>query len=99
MPSGPHPDKTLCEEAGVVSVAEAERLFDRAITAGLVSEQTTADNQAPRRIWLVDGECVFEARDGNVSPRRYHGFPLRDTTAEYHEVLAAWKARGCNSSS
>ena len=94
-PSGTHPDKTLCEHAGVTSASRANELFAAAIEVGLVSEQTDS-NDLPRRIWLrTDDGKVFEARAGGSRPGAYHGFPVLEHAPGRAEIEREWGALVC----
>jgi len=92
-PSAPRPDKTLCDEAGVLRRAFADDLLDRAIEGGLVSEGIGSPG-FPKQFWVVaqDGQ-VFEAMYGGSKPGLYHGYPIRRCDPFFDEVLMAWKRR------
>ncbi|MBK6688762.1 MAG: hypothetical protein IPG45_30090 [Deltaproteobacteria bacterium] len=53
-PSRPRPDATLCDEAGLLNKEQAERLLQRAIDRGLVSEASAAGGY-PKQLWAYDG--------------------------------------------
>jgi hypothetical protein len=90
-PSAPRPDKTLCDEAGISTRAEAEALFARAVHRGLVSEATTAAG-FPKQLWAVDDRGrVFEAMQGGTNPGAYHGYPIRRSDPLHARVLDAWE--------
>ena len=75
-PSDPRPDKTLCDVAGVMRLAEAQALLSCAIEGGLVSEAVTADG-VPKQRWAIDDRgWVFEAIHGGSRPGAYHGYPI-----------------------
>lgn len=88
-PAAPRPDKTLCEEAGVVQIAAARDLLDRAIDQGLVSEATTQEG-FPKQLWVVDNDRVFEAMYGGNVAGCYHGYPIRRADPLFDEVVRAW---------
>jgi len=90
-PAAPRPDKTLCDEAGVVSRAQAEALLARAIEAGLVSDSLVPGTCFPKQLWVVDEQGrVFEAMYGGSRTGRYHGYPIRRNDPLHDEVVAAW---------
>lgn len=76
-PFAPRPDKTLCDEAGVNSLAYARELLEKAAREGVVSKEKVGSG-LPKRLWVVadDGQ-VFEAIYGGSRPGAYHGYPLR----------------------
>ena len=89
-PAAPRPDKTLGDEAGVFSLAEAQRLLRRAVERELVSE-ATGFGGFPKEIWVVDeDENVFEAIQGGSTVNAYHGYPIRRSDPFYKEVRRAW---------
>lgn len=89
-PTSPRPDKTLCDEAGVLSKAAALPLFQKGVSRGLVSAATTG-NGYPKQIWVVDGEFVYELMYGGSQAGCYHGYPIRRNDPLYGEVRAAWE--------
>ncbi len=91
-PAAPRADKTLCDEAGICRLEEASELFDRAIAAGLVSEQFVG--QFPKYMWVIDGEGrAFEAIYGGSRTGRYHGYPIRRSNPFFDEIVDAWNRR------
>jgi hypothetical protein len=87
-PAAPRPDKTLCDEAGVFERRTAERLLQKGIENGVVSEATAAGD-LPKQIWVVDERGrVFEAMHG--SSGCYHGYPIRDNDPLFEEVKKRW---------
>jgi hypothetical protein len=90
LPPRPRRDATLCDEAGVTTRAEAEKLFSRGIERGLVSV-ATAHGGFPKQIWVVDEEGrVFEGMYGGSQAGYYHGYPIREVDPLHDEVLRAW---------
>jgi hypothetical protein len=89
-PADPRPDKTLCDEAGIHSRAEAGRLFRLGMERGLVSVATAGDG-LPKQFWAVaeDGR-VFEAMYGGTGA--YHGYPIRRSDPFSEVVTRAWRA-------
>jgi hypothetical protein len=95
-PASPRPDKTLCDEAGVSKVAIARSLLEKAIRAGLVSEDDVGG--FPKQMWVLDDSGhVFEVMHGVGG--RYHGYPIRRNDPFFDEVVDAWKRLECQSSS
>lgn len=88
-PAAPRRDATLCDDAEVLDLAAATRLFDSAIEHGLVSEGKTNTNY-PKQLWVVDGERVFEVMYGGSRNGRYHGYPIRKSDPLYDLVRSAW---------
>jgi hypothetical protein len=92
-PAAPRKDRTLCDEAGITSRADANALLDRAIDRGLVSNATTPEG-FPKQMWVVDEHGqVFEAMYGGSRPGRYHGYPVRRTDPLFQQVAEAWAGR------
>lgn len=92
-PAAPRPDKTLCDEAGVLRKEVSERLFQKAIDGGLVSE-TVANEQFPKQLWVVDEEgAVFEAMYGGSRTGHYHGYPIRRSDPFFQKITKAWSER------
>ena len=83
-PSGPRPNKTLCDEAGISRKAQAQALLLQAIDGGLVSEKTEFD--FPKHLWVKNGDHVFEAIYGGSKQGYYHGRPVRRSDPFYEEV-------------
>lgn len=89
-PARPRPDKTLCDEAGILSKAAAEELFRVGIERGLVSEARTTGG-FPKEFWVVDDEGnVYEAMYGGSRDGCYHGYPVRRNDSLFHEVTTRW---------
>lgn len=89
-PAAPRPDKTLCDEAGIVERARARDLLARAIEHGIVSDRDAGG--FPKQMWAVDEhEQVFEAMIGGTQQGHYHGYPIRQGDPLHAEILAAWK--------
>ncbi|MBN1612625.1 MAG: hypothetical protein JW940_38705 [Polyangiaceae bacterium] len=89
-PSAPRADKTLCDEAGVVRRADAQRLFDLAIERGIVSDSAAPDG-LPKQLWAVDNHGrVFEAMYGGSVAGRYHGYPIRRSDPLFGQISAQW---------
>ncbi|MEQ8765804.1 MAG: hypothetical protein RL885_17915 [Planctomycetota bacterium] len=87
----PRQDKTLCDEAGVFTLEEAQRLLSLAVERGLVSD-TTTHGGFPKQMWVVDEEGrVFEAMHGGSHDSHYHGYPIRETDPLHQLILSAWR--------
>lgn len=59
-PSNPRTSKSLCDDAGITTRAEAERLLRRGIELGLVSEQERGG--WPQNVWAVAANDRSDAR-------------------------------------
>lgn len=89
-PSKPRPDKSLCDDAGVFSKSEAERLLKEGVLRGLVSKQRRGG--FPQNIWAVSQTGVpVEAMLGNKVKGCYHGYPLMEEELFSRQVLEKWK--------
>jgi hypothetical protein len=92
-PASPRPDKTLCDEAGVVEKQVAIALFERAITVGLVSAKDRVQG-FPAQMWVVDDSGrVFEMIYGGSRTGRYHGYPIRRANPLFDKISLAWAVR------
>lgn len=89
-PAAPRPDKTLCDEAGVMKRAIASDLLQRAIERGLASEAVGAP-RFPKQLWAIDAEGqVFEAMYGGSKLGAYHGYPIRQSDPLFDEITEVW---------
>jgi hypothetical protein len=94
-PASPRRDKTLCDEAGIFTKAEAVRLLSEGVRRGLISEQKR--NGFPQNIWSVsNGRIPLEAQLENQETGVYHGYPMPQSDVFSQEILKRWK-RGNNS--
>jgi len=74
-PATPRPGKTLCDAAGPISKAEAERLLRSEIGKGMLSH--CEHDQWPKNVWAVSQSGgVFEAQLENAGQGVYHGYPM-----------------------
>lgn len=90
-PSNPRSAKSLCDDAGIVTRAEAERILRRGAELGLVSEQSR--NGWPQNVWGVAANgTVVEAMLDNVEQGTYHGYPMLRGDALADEVRERWSA-------
>ncbi len=88
-PAQPRADKTLCDEAGIVSKAEAERYLVKGVQRGMVS--SAGPDGFPKHVWAVtDGGVVLEAKYNNVGPGSYHGYPLFKPDPFRKAILDRW---------
>lgn len=89
-PALPRPDKTLCDELGILKKDEAQELLREGVRRGLISEQER--NGYPQNIWAVSnsGEPV-EAQLENEYQGTYHGYPLPSTDPFRQMVLERWE--------
>ena len=89
-PAQPRPDKSLCDDLGIFSKVEAERLLQEGARKGMVSQARREG--FPQNIWAVtsDGSPV-EAQLENASSGVYHGYPMPDTDPFARQVLLKWR--------
>ncbi|MCK5797971.1 MAG: hypothetical protein KAI47_12335 [Deltaproteobacteria bacterium] len=88
-PATPRPDKTLCDDAKIFSVAVARELLCAGIQRGLLSVQER--NGFPQNIWAVTEEgVVLEAQLENQKTGAYHGYPIPETDPLRQKVIAWW---------
>ncbi len=88
-PSQPRPDKTLCDEARIFKVAEAQRWLEEGVRRGVISP--TMQDGFPKHIWAVTDEgVVLEAKYNNEGPGNYHGYPLFEPDPFRQVVLNRW---------
>lgn len=86
-PSGPRPNKTLCDEVGVFRRAEAVSLLRAGLERSMFSEQER--NGWPQNIWAVtDSGAPVEAQlEGDGV---YHGYPMPEEDPMSEEILKIW---------
>jgi len=88
-PSAPRRDKTLCDEAGIFTRAEALRLLKAGIERGLVSAH---DSGPPQNVWAVTADGIpVEAQLENEGLLTYHGYPMPAADPLRREILARWQ--------
>ena len=88
-PSQPRPDRTLCDETGITTRAEALRLLREGIERGLISVKTRGD--FPQNVWAVTNEGVpLEAQLENQVQGTYHGYPMPSADDFREQVLELW---------
>lgn len=89
-PARPRPDKTLCDEVGVLTRIEATALLKDGMRKGLISEQERGS--FPQNVWAVtsEGEPV-EAQLENSAQGIYHGYPMPESDPLRAVVLERWK--------
>ena len=89
-PSAPRPAKTLCDEVGIFSRTEAQRLLQAGYEQGLCSVQNR--NGWPQNIWAVtdEGEPLEAQLEGDGV---YHGYPMPEADPFREEVLKRWNPR------
>ena len=88
-PAQPRPDKMLCDDAGIVRVADAAHYLREGMRKGMVSEIDS--HGYPRYVWAVtkDG-IVLEATRTNAGLGEYHGYPLFEPDPFRDVVLDRW---------
>ena len=88
-PSQPRPDRTLCDEAGIFRVADAQRWLQEGARRGLLS--AVPQHGYPKHIWAVTDEgIVLEAKYNNAGSGHYHGYPLFEPDPFRQIVLNHW---------
>lgn len=88
-PAQPRPDKTLCDEAGVLGVADAQHWLREGVRRGLISADPRQGY--PKHVWAVtDDGIVLEAKYNNEGPGHYHGYPLFEPDPFRQIVLSHW---------
>lgn len=88
-PSNPRTSKSLCDDAGITTRAEAERLLRRGIELGLVSEQERGG--WPQNVWAVAAnDTAVEAMLDNEQQGTYHGYPMLSDDPLADEVRRRW---------
>ena len=89
-PSQPRPDKTLCDEAGIFKVADAQRMLEEGVRRGMISD--FSQDKFPKHIWAVTNRgVVLEANYNNEGPGNYHGYPLFDPDPFRKLALKHWE--------
>src|SRR4051794_5366607 len=73
-PVSPRPGKTLCDGAGQVAKADAERLLRAGLKKDMLSEQRRSG--WPKNVWAVHEGQAFEAQLENSDQGVYHGYPM-----------------------
>ena len=88
-PAQPRPDKTLCDEAGILTVEEAEHWLKEGVRRGMISP--IAQDGFPKHIWAVtDKGIALEANYNNEGPGHYHGYPLFEPDPFRQIILKRW---------
>ncbi len=89
-PAAPRPDKTLCDRVAVFEKAQAQKLLEKGVERGLVSEQMR--NDFPQNIWSVTPQgAPLEAQLENRELGTYHGYPLLPHDPLHKKVLEWWE--------
>ena len=88
-PAEPRDDKTLCDDAGIFTKSEAQRLLREGVQRGLISEQ--ARGEFPQNVWAVtEGGCPLEAELENRTQGTYHGYPVPGNDPFRERILERW---------
>ena len=90
-PVNPRPAKTLCDAAGPMAKADAERLLRAGFTKGMFSEQRRGE--WPKNVWAVDEDQAFEAQLENSEQGVYHGYPMPIDDDFRITILREWARR------
>lgn len=89
-PSLPRQGKSLCDDAGIFSRAEALKLVQEGLRRGLVSVQHRQG--WPQNVWAVTVKGVpLEAMLENAVAGVYHGYPLAEGDPLAGQVLERWE--------
>jgi hypothetical protein len=89
-PSNPRTTKTLCDDAGIVTRVEAERILRRGVEIGLISAQSR--NGWPQNIWgVAQNGVAVEAMLENAELGTYHGYPMPSEDPLEVEVRLRWR--------
>lgn len=89
----PRDDKTLCDNAGIFTRAEALRLLREGVKRGLISAQKRG--AFPQNIWAVtDDDYPLEAQLENRVQGTYHGYPLSQNDYLASQILEHWQRYG-----
>lgn len=90
-PAQPRDDKTLCDNAGIFTKEEAQRLLEEGARRGLISKQRRGDNLLPQNIWAVTADGYpLEAQLENRVQGTYHGYPVPDSDPFRERILERW---------
>ena len=86
-PSVPRPGKTLCDEVGIYSRAEALALLRAGFERGTFSAQER--DGWPQNVWAVTGagEPLEAQLEGQGA---YHGYPMAEADPFCSKVLERW---------
>ena len=86
-PSGPRPGKTLCDQVGIYSRAEALALLQGGLQRGTFSAQER--DGWPQNVWAVTarGEPLEAQLEGQGT---YHGYPMPEADPFREKVLERW---------
>lgn len=88
-PFQPRPDKTLCDDAGIVRVADAIHWLREGIRRGMISD--AREGNLPKHIWAVtESGVVLEATCTNGVIGQYHGYPLSEPDPFREVILEKW---------
>ena len=89
-PAQPRDDKTLCDDAGIFTKTEAQRLLMEGARRGLISEQKRIGG-LPQNIWAVTADgCPLEAQLENRVQSTYHGYPVPENDPLRDRILEHW---------
>ena len=91
-PSAPRPDKTLCDDAGIVVRSAALAALREGVRKGLISRQTRGD--FPQNIWSLTRDGIpLEAELENRETGMYHRYPMPENDPFRETVLKVWESR------
>ena len=82
--------KSLCDDAGILTRAEAKRVLRRGVELGLVSEQQR--NGWPQNVWgVAANDVAVEAMLENPDVGSYHGYPMLADDPLVEELRLRWR--------
>lgn len=88
-PTIPRQYKSYCDDAGVLSKAEAQRLLREGMRKGLVSVRES--NGWPQNVWAMTNDGIpLEAMLENPVKGIYHGYPMPEEDPLANEVRKRW---------
>lgn len=83
------PNKSICDMAGIVTLAAATDLMLSGIRKKMFSK-IKADG-FPKYIWSVsDDQRVYESKTHSNTPGQYHGYPLEKEDDMSAYILSLW---------
>ena len=89
-PAKPRADKTKCDKADIFEKSIAQRLLERGVERGMISENEKGG--FPKQIWSVtEGGVPMEAQLEDHVRGTYHGYPLLAEDPFHEVVLEKWE--------
>lgn len=89
-PSDPRVGKSLCDDVGIFSRAEALALLQEGLRRGLVSDRFLGN--WPKNVWALTAQGrPIEAQLENPALGTYHGYPMPSSDPLATEVARRWE--------